>query len=144
MFLPLFFLASFFILSTTAETDCAGYSIDKCALPDDSIIETLKDVGEDDCQFYCNVIYSPDCTFYIYDKQQVLCQLLNSPMNGYVSSCSKYAGPPTPSVAKCLSSTDACKVFRYYNFKSDITIYYKASPVTPIFTKTFSNATYFQ
>ena len=136
MFLPFFFLASFFILNTKAETDCAGYSIDKCALPDNSIIETLKDVGEDDCQFYCNVIYSPDCTFYIYDKQQVLCQLLNSPMNGYVSSCSKYAGPPTPSVAKCLSSTDACKVFRFYNLKSDITIDYSLD--------VFRNAIHFQ
>ena len=121
MIVPIFFLASSLMLIARAETDCAGYSLDKCTLEDNSIIETLKDVKEEDCQFYCNVIYSPECTFYIYDEQQVLCQLLNSQMSGYVSSCSKYAGPPNPSVAKCLSSTDPCKVFR----KNRIQNFYK-------------------
>ena len=103
-------VCSFVFLNTEGASDCAGFAIDKCSLEDHSIIETLKDVDEDDCQFYCNVIYSPDCKFYIYDKKQVVCQLLSSEMSGYVSSCTKYAGPPEPSVSKCLSSTDQCKV----------------------------------
>ena len=110
MLLKFFLLGSFLFLTTEGTTDCTGYSVDKCTLEDHSIIETLKDVGEDDCQFYCNVIYAPDCNFYIMDKKQVICQLMKSEMSGYVSSCTKYAGPPEPTVAKCLSSNDDCKV----------------------------------
>ena len=68
MFFICFLLSSFFFLTTEGANDCAGFSIDKCTLESNSIIETLKDVGEDDCQFYCNVIYSPECKYYIYDK----------------------------------------------------------------------------
>jgi hypothetical protein len=110
MLLPFFLFGSFLFLTTEGTTDCTGYSVDKCTLEDNSIIETLKDVGEDDCQFYCAVIYALDCKFYIMDKQQVSCQLMKSEMSNYVSSCKKYAGPPEPTVAKCLSSNDECKV----------------------------------
>ena len=110
MLQQIFLIASLLILHTAAETDCAGYSIDKCTLEDNSIIETLKDVGEDDCQFYCNVIYGQNCTFYIYDKKQVVCEVFRSEMKDYIDSCKKYGGPPDPSVAQCLSSHNECKV----------------------------------
>ena len=110
MFLTIFLLGSLLFLNAHGASDCAGYSVDKCSLEDNAVIETVKDISADDCQFFCNVIYSPECQFYIYDQKQVVCQLLRSEMSGYVNSCRKFAGPPEPSVAKCLSSSDECKV----------------------------------
>ena len=110
MLLKFFLLCSFLFLATEGTTDCTGYSVDKCTLEDNSLIETLKDVSEEKCQYHCAVTYAPDCKFYIMDNKQVICQLLKSEMSNYVSSCKKYAGPPEPTVAKCFASNDDCKV----------------------------------
>ena len=98
------------MVSTEGANDCVGYSVDKCAVEDDALIETIKDIDEENCQFYCNVIYGQNCTFYIYDKKQVVCEVFRSEMKDYIDSCKKYGGPPDPSVAQCLSSHNECKV----------------------------------
>ena len=108
--LVIILLISSALFSYSEGSECSDFSVDKCLIESGAVIETLKDIGEDDCQFYCNVIYAEDCIFYIYDRKQVICELLKEEMSHYVQSCSKYAGPPKPSVATCLTSTDDCKV----------------------------------
>ena len=110
MWITLFFVYTILLVSTEGANDCVGYSVDKCAVEDGALIETIKDIDEEDCQFYCNVIYGQNCTFYIYDKKQVVCEVFRSEMKDYIDSCKKYGGPPDPSVAQCLSSHNECKV----------------------------------
>ena len=93
------------------EQTCQDITVDKCFYDDNGIIETLKDVDEASCQFYCNVIYGGQCTFFIYDHKQVICELFQEPFENYVNSCKKIGGPPSPSVDSCKDSNDPCKVY---------------------------------
>ena len=96
------------------EQTCQDITIDKCFYDDDGLIETLKDVDEASCQFYCNVIYAGQCTFFIYDHKQVICELLQEPFGNYADSCRKIGGPPSPSVDSCKDSNDPCKVCSFF------------------------------
>ena len=96
---------------------CNDFTIDKCHIDDGAIIETVKDVSEADCQFFCHTIYSPNCTFFIFDKKQHLCEIISEPFENYVDSCQKYAGPKTPNITECYESNDECKVSNYLIIK---------------------------
>ena len=61
------------------EQTCQDYTIDKCFYDENGLIETLKDIDETSCQFYCDVIYKGLCNFFIYDHKQVVCELLQEP-----------------------------------------------------------------
>lgn len=93
------------------EQTCNDFTIDKCQYDDNGLLETLKDVTETDCQFYCDVIYKGLCNFFIYDHKQVICELLAEPFGNYVDTCRKVGGPPNPTVESCEKSTDPCKVY---------------------------------
>ena len=90
---------------------CQDYTIDKCTYDQNGLIETLKDIDESSCQFFCDVVYKGLCNFFIYDHQQVMCELLQEPFGNYVDSCHKAGGPPSPSIDFCEKSADPCKVF---------------------------------
>ena len=110
-FMTLIFLAVNVSSHQSNAQTCQDITIDKCFFDDDGLIETLKDVDEASCQFYCNVIYAGQCNFFIYDHKQVLCELLQEPFGNYVDSCRKIGGPPSPSVDSCQDSNDPCKVY---------------------------------
>ena len=97
-------------LNASLDLDCNGYTVDKCELGNDTIIETLKDSTEYDCQFFCNIVYSGVCKFFIFDKQQVICQLINEELKTYTDTCRKFGGPPNPSIQECEELEDNCKV----------------------------------
>ena len=101
------------IFETHVSTDvstCHDFTIDKCHIDPDGLLETVKDISIENCQFYCNIIYKDLCTFFIYDRKQVLCELIQEPFENYVQSCSKYGGPKDPSISECYDSNDKCKV----------------------------------
>ena len=89
---------------------CNDFTIDTCHIDDGAIIETVKDVSEADCQFFCHTIYFANCTFFIFDKKQRLCEIISEPFGSYVDSCKKYAGPVTPNITECYESNEECKV----------------------------------
>ena len=91
-------------------TTCQDFTIDTCHIDEGAILETVKDVSEADCQFFCHDIYFPNCTFFIFDKKQHLCEIISEPLENFVDSCKKYAGPKTPSISECYDSNDECKV----------------------------------
>ena len=95
---------------------CNDFTIDTCHIEDGAIIETVKDVTEADCQFFCHNIYFPNCTFFIFDKKQHLCEIINEPFENYVQSCKKYGGPKSPSISECYDSNDECKVSKIKHY----------------------------
>ena len=97
----------------TLDSGCNDYTVDKCVLDDDAIIETLKDSSTSICQFYCKTFYSGSCKFFIHDKQQRICQFVNEELDKYTESCRKIAGPSNPSIRDCEELEDNCKVGIY-------------------------------
>ena len=92
------------------DTDCNNYTVDKCKLDDHAILETIKDISIYDCQNYCHNIYTRNCTFFIFDNQQIVCQLVKEEIHQYVNSCRTIAGPVNPSIQECKELKDDCKV----------------------------------
>ena len=96
----------------TNNSSCQDYTANLCSTnADDGILATINDVPEEAaCQLLCAVEYQSSCTFFIYDKQQLNCTLLDGPMAKYLGKCGQYGGPDVPSMPECLDSKDPCKV----------------------------------
>ena len=90
-----------------AFADCNDLTLDKCN--GDPPFQTLSLPNEKICQKFCNEIFH-DCMFFIYDKQQDICQLYDYDSHEYVDSCALIAATPTTSLIKCSSSADECLV----------------------------------
>ena len=95
---------------TSTVPTCNDFTIDKCHIEPGGLLETVKDISIDNCQFYCNFIYKDLCTFFIYDRREVLCELVKEPFENYINTCGKFGGPSNPSTSECSDSDDKCKV----------------------------------
>ena len=85
--------------------------MDQCSIEPEGLIETITDVDVEFCQKYCDVIYPDICKFFIYDRRQRICSLLSEPIENYIDTCRKVAGPKTPSIEECAGSLeDPCNV----------------------------------
>ena len=106
-------IASFVILSLAklALADCQDVTLDRCSgnaeIPP---FETLTLPSAEDCQEYCRDVFTDMCTFFIYDRQQVFCQLFDYDPDVYASSCALIGGTPNPSLTECQESNDECLV----------------------------------
>ena len=62
---------------------------------------------------YCDVIYEGRCKFFVFDKNENLCSVLDEPIEIYESTCLKFAGPKSPSYDECTDQapSDPCSVF---------------------------------
>lgn len=98
-------------LTPEAPNPCADFNLNKCS--NGGLIEKLDDiVDEAECQFFCAVIYKHQgCQFYIYDTQQLICELREMEMKDYVQSCTQVGGPVEPDVENCILSTHPCRGF---------------------------------
>ena len=67
-------------------------------------------IGEAACQLYCSGVYEGQCTFFIYDRKQSLCELFDSEVEDFAGSCNRLGGTPSPSLASCQDSDDECLV----------------------------------
>ena len=105
---------------TSKISTCNDFTIDKCHIEPGGLLETVKDISIDNCQFYCNIIYKDLCTFFIYDRKEVLCQLIQEPFDNYVQSCSKYGGPKNPTISECYDSNDGCKVINVQELRNNL------------------------
>ena len=88
--------------------DCTGYSIKHCTHAEEDVIEQSDEIDVYECQRRCNEIIT-DCRFYIYDIKLRTCQFLKISLKDYIKSCTRYAGPPTSSVSKCLPDASMLK-----------------------------------
>ena len=104
-------------LSDKVFTECNNYTMDNCELDNDAIIKAVEDISESDCQYHCNTIYRGNCTFFIFDRQQNVCLLVQEELDHYVNSCTKIAGPGHPSLQECHELQDDCKVAVFRDIK---------------------------
>ena len=90
---------------------CRDVTLDVCEYGDNGPFETSKGLDEALCQQFCSDVYPGKCTFFIYDRQQKVCELFDSPQSDYQDSCQKISGPKTPDVIEdCPNDPDPCLV----------------------------------
>jgi len=98
------------------DIDCTDYLVDQCFHPsqDSPQVEVLHNVTMDDCQFFCNEIYKDNCTFFISDKRQNLCEIWTIAAGDYEKDCVKHEGPvgKEGDLAICKDNTKDCNAFR--------------------------------
>jgi hypothetical protein len=51
---------------------CRDYTFDSCRINVDSIVETVKNVTENQCQEFCVTVFAMDCSIFVYNRIQVL------------------------------------------------------------------------
>ena len=115
MFKQLLTFFSIVCLATQALADCQDLTLDSCI--GDPPFQTLKLASEENCQQYCSQVFPDVCTFFIYDREQDICQLYDYDSHEYADSCALIAATPTPSLTECRSSDEECLV-RYNENKS--------------------------
>ena len=116
-------------LATQALADCRDITLDSCT--GDPPFQTLKQASEENCQQYCSQIFPSVCEFFIYDRQQDICQLFDYDPQAYADSCALIAATPTPSLAECRASDEECLV-RLSNQYSNLNICLSTFPGTHV------------
>jgi len=94
-----------------AIADCNDLTFDTCGTDQTIPFETFTDQGEDICQQICREVYPSRCKFFIYDREDELCELYSIDEQLYVDSCKRTAGTPQPPLAECKESNDPCTKF---------------------------------
>merc|ERR1711962_1734665 len=107
-------------LATQALADCQDITLDSCV--GDPPFQTLKLASEENCQQYCSQVFPDVCTFFIYDRQQDICQLYDYDSQAYADSCALIAATPTPALAECVASDEECLKFTegYCKYDGDL------------------------
>ena len=93
--------------------NCNDLTFDFCGTDQTIPFETFTDQGEEICQQICRDVYPGRCIFFIYDRENELCELYDIDEQLYVDSCKRTAGTPLPSLAECKESNDPCTVRQY-------------------------------
>ena len=131
--------------TTTEATNskCNDITLDVCGNADQTTpfetVKLLEGQEEKVCQEICRDVYPVDrCIFFIYDREDRLCQLFDFDEQIYVDSCKKIAATPKPDLAECKESNDPCTV-RQQLQQSDILL----DPVQKLYQKLSFYSLYF-
>jgi len=89
--------------------DCFDITLDSCI--GDPPFQSLRLASEENCQQYCRQVFPNICTFFIYDRQQGVCQLFDYDSQEYADSCDIIAATPIPSLTECQESQEDCLKF---------------------------------
>ena len=103
---------------TTTEatnSNCKDITLDVCGNADQTTpfetVKLLEGQEEKVCQEICSDVFPVDrCTFFIYDRENELCELYDFNGDIYVDSCKRTAGTPEPTLTECKESNDPCTV----------------------------------
>ena len=78
---------------------CSAFAESKCHFQDDIIIEQVDDVASIAlCQFYCSIIYSQECKYFVFDRKMQTCDVMKT---SDIESCLKMSGGNSPDSASC-------------------------------------------
>ena len=94
------------------DIDCTDYLFDQCPNHDTPAeVEVLHLIGMEDCQYFCDVIYT-NCSFFISDLRQNLCEIWTIAPEDYETRCALHAGPMGKSgdLDKCKHDRRDCNV----------------------------------
>ena len=91
------------------ENPCQKFTLNNCTAKEDSIIETIVDIGMLQCQQFCLYVYT-FCNMFTYDEKELRCELISEPLSEFIQSCNTITGPRYPEIESCLASEDECKV----------------------------------
>merc|ERR1712168_1096470 len=103
--------------STPEPTDdhCREFLVDECITSaNNPQVELIHGVSIESCQFFCNTVYSHNCTFFIKDNKQDVCEIWSLPESEYETSCVKKEGPKLPAKgdSTCEKAKDDCVGFK--------------------------------
>merc|ERR1712018_900850 len=101
---------------------CQDFTLDNCFFDEGGLIESFKDIDETTCQMFCDLIYTEECNFFLYERKHVVCGLFRKSPDDYLNSCKIFGGPSNPSVDSCKESSDPCKGFLegYCRYQGDL------------------------
>jgi len=78
---------------------CSSFAESKCSFNDDIIIETVDEVTSIDmCQFYCSIIYSDVCEYFVFDRKLETCDVMKT---SEMETCVKNSGGNKPNATSC-------------------------------------------
>ena len=78
---------------------CSSFAESKCSFKDDIIIETVDEVTSIDmCQFYCSIIYSEACEYFVFDRKLQTCDVMKT---SEMETCVKNSGGNKPNATSC-------------------------------------------
>ena len=90
--------------------DCRDYTFEDCNFANGPF-ETAKDLDDASiCQQFCSLVYTEDCTFFVWDRINVICELYDYNMTEYLNSCKTLGGSPSPGLEACEEYVDKCMV----------------------------------
>ena len=93
--------------------DCRDYTFEDCNFANGPF-ETAKDLDDASiCQQFCSLVYTEDCTFFVWDRINVICELYDYNMTEYLNSCKTLGGSPSPGLEACEEYVDKCMVNIY-------------------------------
>ena len=90
--------------------DCRDYTFEDCNFANGPF-ETAKDLDDASiCQQFCSLVYTEDCTFFVWDTINLICELYDYNMTEYLTSCKTLGGSPSPGLEACGEYVDKCMV----------------------------------
>ena len=93
---------------------CRSYSYNRCDFAADTLKTTTLGVDDSFCQTLCEVLYGPECKYFVYDYPQKQCDIYGTLLDpSFGSYCQVHGGPSAPAITDCEDYDGECKVSIY-------------------------------
>ena len=93
---------------------CRDYVQEDCeTLVYPPIVGPILNLGsEEQCNYMCHQDYGLTCKFFIYNRQEDICEVYSDKLDDYISlsKCRTIGGRKTPPLEKCAKLPIGCKV----------------------------------
>jgi hypothetical protein len=85
----------------TANEDCKIFTFDTCTKDIDQKIQIIRNVNVEQCQGFCDSIYSDICQMFEYNKISQDCWISRQSFEDFRSTCYLIGGPKGTEMEKC-------------------------------------------
>ena len=90
---------------------CRSYSYNRCDFAADTLKTTTLGVDDSFCQTLCDVLYGPECKYFVYDYPQKQCDIYGTQMDpSFGTYCQVHGGPSAPAITDCEDYDGQCSV----------------------------------
>ena len=103
------------VIGKPSNQSCRSYSYNRCEFAVDTLKTTTLGVEEDTyCQNLCNILYGPECKYFVYDYPQKQCDIYGTLLDpSFGSYCEVHGGPSAPAITDCEDYDGQCSVSIY-------------------------------